>query len=404
MSITDHTGALGDPAPGTLGGFEERLLAELKRAVFEQAADEPAVIEPGSSRTGETRPRLAATPRSPRTRVALSRRARAGLAAAGAIAAAAAALIVLVPSGGPSTGLITTEEQPLGSLPTHPAGAVLLAMAAKAERTDAWTGRYWCTGTVQGDLVPVGVGGRVLTPPGVGGQPSPASDYRYSLFRRSRTVECQTPRGTDVGDFYQYLGARPATSADRAAWRRAGSPTGWREWDANQTLSIRPGSLHKVGRTRGQPPWGSDLSLPADPAKLEKALLTGVSASKQIQRLTGQSYRQIMDQNLFWNLTGLLDEPVRPAVRAAAFRLLARVPGGHETPGVRDPQGRTGIAVWWGQRGQPDGFLIIDPETTMLLASEGFASTPPWVYKPGTMTRYDLQVSAGWASHLPRSR
>ena len=138
-------------------------------------------------------------------------------------------------------------------------------------------------------------------------------------------------------------------------------------------------------------------------------LLTGLSgpsdtATKEEERQTGLSYCQIVDENLFWNLTSVLDEPVRPAVRAAAFRLLAQVPGGQEASGVRDPRGRAGTAVWWGQRGRPDGLMIIDPATTMLLASEGFAGTPAWVYKPGTMTDYNLWVSAGWVDRLPRSR
>jgi hypothetical protein len=116
------------------------------------------------------------------------------------------------------------------------------------------------------------------------------------------------------------------------------------------------------------------------------------------------SYAQIVDENLLTNVTGVLQEPISPAVRAAAFRLLAQVPGGHETPGVRDPQGRPGIAVWWDQPGQPvGGFTIIDPATAMPLAAEGFAGTPAWVYKPGTMTNYDV-YNAGWVNRLPVPR
>lgn len=399
MSITDHAGTPSEPARHTLGGFEERLLAELKFMVTEQAAADPSAIKPRSRAA-------AAAPHGSRPRVGLTWRGGVGVSVAGAIAAAAA-LLVLLP--GPPAGLVSTEEQPLGSLPSHAARPVLLAMAAKAGSAATGSGRYWCTETVEGTLSAIGPGGRELTPPGVGGQPSPASDYRYSVVTRYRMADCETPQGVDVGDFSQYLGARPTTPADMAAWRRAGSPGRWQGWDG-QAFSIHPGSFQKVGRTGGQAPWGNDLSLSADPAKLKKVLLTGLYgpsdvATKRMESQTGLSYRQIEEENLFWNLTSILEEPIRPAVRAAAFRLLAQVPGAQETPGVRDPQGRTGTAVWWGQPGQSaDGFMIIDPASTMLLASEGFAGTPAWVYKPGTMTDYDVWVSAGWANRLPGSR
>jgi hypothetical protein len=399
MNIADRAGTPGEPARHELGGYEERLLAELKFMVTEQTAADPLAVHL-SSRAA------AVAPHGWRTRGGLTWRRGVGVAVAGAVAAAAA-VVLLLP--GQQAGLVSTEEQPLGRLPSHAARPVLLAMAAKAGSADAGSGRYWCTETVEGTLSAIGPGGRELTPPGAGGQPSPGSDYRYSVISRYRMVDCQTPQGVDAGDFYQYLGARPATSADMAAWRRAGSPVSWRGWDG-QAFSIHPGSFQKVGRTGGQAPWGNDLSLPADPAKLKKVLLTGLYgpsdvATRRMESQTGLSYRQIEDENLFWNLTSILEEPIRPAVRAAAFRLLAQVPGAQETPGVRDPQGRTGTAVWWGQPGQPaGGFVIINPATTMLLASEGFAGTPAWVYKPGTMTNYDAWLSAGWVNRLPGSR
>jgi hypothetical protein len=400
MSITDRAGMPSEPARHALGGFEERLLAELKFMVTEQVAADPLAVQRISRAA-------AVAPHRSRTRVRLTWRVKAGMAVAGSIATAAAVLALLLP-GGPSTGLVSTEEQPLGSLPSHAARPVLLAMAVKAGSAEAGSGRYWCTEMIEGALTPIGPGGLELTPPGEGGQPSPASDYRYSVFTRDRMVDCQTPQGVDVGDFYQSLGARPATPADVAAWRQTGSPGRWQGWDG-QAISANPGSYQKVGQTGGQAPWGNDLSLPTDPAKLKKVLLTGLSgpsdvATKRMESQTGLSYSQIEDENLFWNLTSILEEPISPAVRSAAFRLLAQVPGAQETPGVRDPQGRTGTAIWWGPPGQSaDGFMIIDPATTMLLASEGFAGTPAWVYKPGTMTSYDVWVSAGWENSLPAS-
>jgi hypothetical protein len=48
MNITDRAGTPGEPARHALGGFEERLLAELKVMVTEQTAAGPLAIQPGS--------------------------------------------------------------------------------------------------------------------------------------------------------------------------------------------------------------------------------------------------------------------------------------------------------------------------------------------------------------------
>jgi hypothetical protein len=380
------------PEHHPLGGFEERLLTELKFVVAEQAA--------GTAAEG---PEARA-----RTRVALPRRRWTIVAVSGAIAAAAAvaSVITLAPGRAPG-GLVSTEEQPLGSLTSQSARPFLLAMASRASRIQAGRGRFWCAETIDGSLVPIGPDGRELIPPGQGAQPSPVSDYRYSLFSRYRMTDCETPRSREAGSFYQYLGARPATSADVAAWRRAGSPSHWQAWYARQTISSHRGSFGPAGRRGGRPPWGSDQSLPADPAKLKAALLTGLAGPsdlgvKRIERQAGLSYRQFQDENLFWNMVSLLEEPISPAVRATAFRVFAEIPGARTKPGMRDPRGRLGTAVWWGRLdGQQTGFIIIDPATTMLLAEEGFAGKPAWVYKPGTLTQYHLWLGAGWTSHLP---
>ena len=375
-----------------LGGFEERLLTELKFVIAEQAAG-----------TAAEEPKARA-----RTRVALPRRRWTIVAVSGAIAAAAAAAsVITLTQGRAPGGLVSTEEQPLGSLAPQSARPFLLAMASRASHIQAGTGRYWCTETIDGSLVPIGPDGRELIPPGQGAQPSPVSDYRYSLFRRYRVTDCETPRSREAGSFYQYLGARPATSADVAAWRRA--------WLFQSLAGVVRTSDHlqprwflrRAGRRGGRPPWGSDQSLPADPAKLKAALLTGLAGPsdlgvKRIERQAGLSYRQFQDENLFWNMVSLLEEPISPAVRATAFRVFAEIPGARTKPAMRDPRGRLGTAVWWGRLdGQQTGFIIIDPATTMLLAEEGFAGKPAWVYKPGTLTQYHLWLGAGWTSHLP---
>ncbi len=382
MNATDRTGIPGEPAPHPLGGFEERLLAELKFTVAGQTTADPAAMRPGSSRVARAAPKRAAALRGSRTGGALIRRARAGVAAAGAIAAAAAVMALL--PGGPlyRAGQNRRAASRRLALSHCTAGAAGHGGGGGA-RLQAGTGRYWCTDTVEGRLVPVGTGGRELNPPGQGGQPSPASDYRYSIVTKSRMVECETPQGTDAGDFYQYLGARPATSADRDSLAPG--------WLPQQLASVvrksgrqHPSRIPPEGRQDG---WSSALGQrhvaagrpceagegPADRAL--RAIRT--VATKREERQSGLSYRQIVDQNLFWNLTSVLggaDQASGPCGSVPVARAGAGRSGG---PRRARPAraGRHRRVVGPAQPAGPAS-SIIDPATTMVLASEGFAGTP----------------------------
>ena len=337
------------------------------------------------------------------------RRVNAAVIGGAAFIAAAATVMALLP-GRAATGLVGTEAQPLGSMTSQAAGPFLLAMAARTTRAPGGTGRFWCEERVEGRLIPIGSDGRELTPPGQGLRPSPVSGYRYSIFSREATVSCKTPQGRNVGkELSQELGARPATPRDAAAWRQAGSPGRWQAWyDTHVSEHLHPGSPQRVGRggISDLMPWGDDTALPADPVKLAALVLTGIGRPsdelvKELLRETGSTYRQYRIDNLFSNLIMLLSEPVTPEVRAAAFRALATVPGVRMRPGVRDPIGRLGTAVWLGN--PYDGTYIIDPATTRLLASDSLAGKSAQLYKPGTMTGYQLWLKPSWTSHLPQS-
>jgi hypothetical protein len=346
-----------------------------------------------------------------RIRPALLRRRRINAAVIGGVAsvAAAATVMALLP-GRAATGLISTEEQPLGSMTSQAARPVLLAMAASTTQAPAGTGRFWCQERIEGRLIPIGSGGRELTPPRQGERPSPASGYRYSIFSRSATVSCETPDGRYYGtELSQDLGARPATPGDDAAWRRAGSPSRWQTWyDYHVYEHLHPGSPQRVGRggISDPMPWGDERSLPADPVKLAALMVAGIGgpSDKGVKSLlegANLTYRQWRIETLFSNLIMLLNEPVTPEVRAAALRALAAVPGVRVRRGVRDPIGRVGTAVWIGS--PYDGAYIIDPATARLIALDEVAGKSSRVYEPGTMTGYQLWLKPGWTSHLPRS-
>ena len=289
---------------------------------------------------------------------------------------------------------------PAGLLTGQPAGPFLLAMAVKAAQQK--TGRFYCTTEVQGDRELVGAGDRLLPEPWLNGPnrvpTSAPGGFRYALTRRYRITQCT--RVSDVTRLpisMQYLGARPASRADARAWRRDGSPGHWRR--GHGILSAHPGPVQNVQGVKhgtGDFGGGNDLRLPADPAKLRAVFLAHPQPGAK-----GRNNVIVAGA-----LTVMNSDNVRPAVRAAAFRVLAGVPGVRMRPGVTDPEGQTGTAIW--QDSWIGAYLryettydIIDPQTGNMLGGETVAQTPVAGAAPGTVLFYSATTSARWTSQLP---
>jgi hypothetical protein len=142
---------------------------------------------------------------------------------------------------------------------------------------------------------------------------------------------------------------------------------------------------------------GNDLWLPADPAKLRAVFLAHPQpGAKGRNNVIAAGALTVMNA-----------DSVRPAVRAAAFRVLASVPGVRMRPGVTDLEGQTGTAVWqdsWigAYLRYETTFVIIDPQSRNLLGSESVAQTPVAGAVPGTVLFYSATTSARWTNHLPR--
>jgi hypothetical protein len=140
----------------------------------------------------------------------------------------------------------------------------------------------------------------------------------------------------------------------------------------------------------------NDLWLPANPAKLRTVFLAHPQPGAK-----GRNNVIVAGA-----LTVMNGDSVRPAVRAAAFRVLAGVPGMRMKPGVTDPEGQTGTAVWqdsWIGFGLPyeTTYDIIDPQTGNILAGDTIAQTPVAGAPPGTVLFYSATTSARWTSQLP---
>lgn len=319
--------------------------------------------------------------------------------AATAAGTAGALVIVSLAAGG--TSVTPGDSHAPAGLPTgQPARAFLLTMAAKAAQQQ--TGRFYCTTEVQGNRELVGSGDRLLPQPWATGPDhvptSAPQGFKYALTRRYQITQCT--RVSDVTRYalsWQYLGARPASAADMRAWRRDGSPDHWRS--GNGVLSAHPGPVSElidVKHGRGDFGGTNDLWLPADPAKLRAVFLAHPQP-------VAKGRNNVIAAGA---LTLMNSDNARPAVRAAAFQVLADVPGMRMKPGVRDPEGQTGTAVWQGSwigfgLHYETTYDIIDPQTGNILAGDTIAQTPVAGAAAGTVLYYSATTSAYWTNRLP---
>jgi hypothetical protein len=323
-----------------------------------------------------------------------ARRVAVGAAAVGA--AAALAFVTLVPHGAPAA---RPRHSQAGELAGLPARGFLLTMAGKAAAASPSTGRYYCQQMEMGGRQLVGPDDTTLQAPSGGGA---LAGYRYALFNKTMIQSCYerptkgAPYGT-VEAATQSLGAKPASPADAAAWRRAGSPTSWIAWyDRTVRITLSPGRRYLAGPRNLTGARVSYTTLPTNPAQLKAFFLDHQAEFHE----TGTP-----SEILYNDALGAMDggSPTTPAVRAAAFRLMASLPGIRMKPNVQDPVGRTGTALILGQFGGPNlTLLIVDPATSAALCVEEVEVHPVNYAAAGTVLDYTLFVSSGW-TNTPRS-
>jgi hypothetical protein len=353
--------------------------------------------------------------------------------AAAACGAAVLAVVTLVP------GSAAHSTAGAGrSLQSRSVRGFLLDMALRVSQ--ARTGRYWCTGEVDGWLDLVGAGDRLIEPPPQwpGGmfsapvQPPPASapaGYQYAIMDRLATPSCLGLDGTrDETLSSQELGASAASPADWAAWRRDGSPNRWLAYGyivralhargGPQYISMRPGPVTYLPTGSAGAigyPWGSNAALPTSPTRLRAVLLSDVGKgssmfTKAYDHLFGITYRQYRAASLMDLALEVMQAPVLPAVRAAAYLVLADIPGMQMRPEVKDPDGRTGTELWLniaaegGSRraGAYRSVAIVDPATGYLLDTETISTRQVDGLPSGTPVLYSA-FTYRWTNTLPRN-
>jgi hypothetical protein len=348
-----------------------------------------------------------------------------------ASAAAVAAAVTLIPGGAARTGAGTARAGPgshhgqangLMGESGQPVRQFLLTVALRASRDHV--ARYWCTTEIDSILYSILAGNKLLyvpiIAPGPAPQPpppvAPPRGYQYAIAVREASTSCVNSGDThDEFDSTQSLGVQFASPADRAAWRHDGSPTRWQvplppHYSGPAVyLTLRPDRAIQfpTGSAGDNNPWGSNAKLPANAAGLLALLQTiVVNESGEFVPYAGQGPANA--QSLMSLLLQVVQAPVAPAVRAAAYEVLADIPGMHIKPDVTDPAGQTGTELWLGN--PPTGasrkaifawhVSIVDPATGYLLAS-GVINTRP-VDGIAADNLFDYSTfSYRWTNRLP---
>ncbi|WP_328996255.1 CU044_5270 family protein [Kribbella sp. NBC_01245] len=195
----------------------------------------------------------------------------------------------------------------------------------------------------------------------------------------------------------RHLSAKPATASDREKWLADGAPKQWNLGPADSAEARDVIITMGPGKARFGEATDSDryyllgdksqtaaeiAKLPTDPAALRALFLKDKAADVAEARwLLGKTHNL-----LFWT-------PAPPAVRAAAFRMLAGTPGLKVEPGIRDGLGRTGTGITATGNGDTHQ-LVIDPNTGRLLSGRYNSQN----IKIGE----NLALESGWTNATPK--
>ena len=337
--------------------------------------------------------------------------------------AVAVGIVVIVNLGGTgapnATGSATTPSAPPSKPAASPAwdstnAPQLLLVAAEQAQHQAAAGNanYWVSTVERGTLVQVG-----------------AQNNRYAIMTRWTEITWKPlVPGKDVVRISRWAGAAPASEADKAAWRAAGSPATWPKDpppgcrpDPSNVYTAAPGGPETV--VRSAPNFqlfmvvGESLTvdqiraLPSDPEKLRKWLL-GVIEKQNLPRRNAVQAGEALFAAV---VTLVLGTPITPAVRAAAFRVLAGVPGIRSLGTVTDAKGRFGVAVSVKSNdtveeqransgGPMEDSLLFDPDTGEVLGRHSRALRPAdymrWV-PAGALFTYELVENVRWTGDEP---
>lgn len=208
---------------------------------------------------------------------------------------------------------------------------------------------------------------------------------------------------------------KPRSERDAARWRAVGSPKDLTLADTGQGgrlgLRIETGagkrptvdrinSGDRIAALGARNVTYEDLrKLPGDSAKLQEVLadLYREDGGSEVRGRTEWMWRQA---------AGLIGLPVKAEVRAAAYRVIAGLPGIRALGEVTDPLGREGVGFALPASDRP-GYgtgrseLIVDPSTGALLSEQEVLTEPDAKaaeagLTSGTVVNYTATVRSEW--------
>ncbi|MFI6061280.1 CU044_5270 family protein [Streptomyces sp. NPDC051286] len=280
----------------------------------------------------------------------------------------------------------TAPEKP-GTAPSATLGSgsrVLLAAASHVEQQPAGSGTYWYVEEHIGSLRKV-----------------PGKKYTVDVRTEQRywTAAAENKQWSQLRD----LGARPATKTDEAAWKAGGSPTSWNLKGETFTYAGK-------GEVQHDAPGGTadTVNMGDLPLRLLATLPTDEQAlRKRLFALADKDYNapeKILDRIVVDTAVQLATTlPSTPALRAAAYRLLAAEPGVRSLGDVKDHTGRTGYAVALPSPYEPapELRLIFDKSTGMPLGTETVATRGGDGVSKGELLDYTTITSMKWTEAAP---
>ncbi|GAA4179176.1 hypothetical protein GCM10022252_00290 [Streptosporangium oxazolinicum] len=310
----------------------------------------PDVPASGPAKTAEVRARVLNGGRRRRISVWT------GILVTSAATVAVIGAVVVVPrlGGGPVVTVTQTSAR-----------EVLDAAADRlAQRQEVVDGRYWRSEMERVVRERTSVGGHEFV------VEDPVGYVRWNGLGRNTVMELT---GLDT---------RPFTAADRAEWEKAGSPRlCGSDTDCENDMVPKGRTRYLGGYKDGFGQGIVTLSvrelqdLPRGPGKLKEKLLSYWPAEREAMKdvpagSPGQEKAPNQDDWL-WELSErlLVEAPITSGTRAAAYHLLAGLPGARVADEFRDEEGRPGMAILrGGANGEPEKQIVIDRETGDLLA------------------------------------
>ncbi|MET9836059.1 CU044_5270 family protein [Streptomyces sp. NPDC006385] len=296
-----------------------------------------------------------------------------------ATATAVAALVI--------TDTAPERPGPSSSAASGSGSQILLAAASHVERQAAGSGTYWYVEEHIGSLHKV-----------------PGKNYTIDVRTEQRywTAAARNKYWSQSVD----SGARPATKADEAAWKADGSPTSWKLTNDTDGIVTYAGK----GEIQHDAPGGTADSVPYGevPLRLLPTLPTDAKAlRKRLFALVDKDYNapeEVLDRIVVSTAIQLATSlPSSPALRAAAYRLLAAEPGVRSLGDVKDHTGRTGYAVALPSpyESAPEVRLIFDKSTGMPLGTETVATRSGDGVSKGELLSYATITAMKWTDEAP---